>query len=210
SLAQMGEDVEYVSAFPENKLSTELINVLNSYQVDTSKCIYFGDRIGTYLLLSANGLTNGEVIYDRKYASFSQLSSNNIDIELLFEGVDWFHWSALSPALTQNTADMMEIILQAAKERNITISVDLNYRSKLWQYGKDPLDIMPKLVDYCQVIMGNIWAANKMLGTPIDPTFHRNTPAAEYIEFANDLAGILFQQYPNALHLAQTFRFMDS
>ena len=210
SLAQMGTEVEYVSAFPENKLSDELIKVLQSYRVDTSKCIYFGDRIGSYLLLSANGLTNGEVIYDRKYASFSQLTSKDIDIDHLFEGVDWFHWSALSPALNQDTADMMAVILQAAKDRNIYVSVDLNYRSKLWQYGKDPLDIMPKLVDYCQVIMGNIWAANKMLGTPIDPAFNRNTPAEEYIEFANNLATIIFQKYPNALHIAQTFRFMDS
>lgn len=210
SLAQMGANVEYFSAFPENKLSNELLNVLESYQVDTRKCIYFGDRIGTYLLLSANGLTNGEVIYDRKYASFSRLTSKDIDLDQLFDGIDWFHWSALSPALNQDTADMMEVLLQAAKERNIYISVDLNYRSKLWQYGKEPLEIMPKLVDYCQVIMGNIWAANKMLGTPIDPTFNRQTPVEEYIEFANNLAKIIFQKYPNALHIAQTFRFMDN
>ena len=210
SLAQMGSQVEYVSAFPENKLSSEILNVLKSYQVDTSKCIYFGDRIGTYLLLSANGLTNGEVIYDRKYASFSQLRSKHIDIDRLFDGVDWFHWSALSPALNQETADMMEVLLQAAKARNICISVDLNDRSKLWQYGKDPIDVMPKLVAYCQVIMGNIWAANKMLGTPIDPTFNRETPAATYIDFANKLATTIFKDYPNALHIAQTFRFMDN
>lgn len=210
SLAQMGDDVAYCSAFPQNALSDEILDILENLQVDTTKALRAGDRLGSYILMSANGLSKGEVIYDRKYSSFSQLTVADIDVDKLLDGVSWLHWTALTPALNQNMADLMLALLQEASNRNITISVDLNYRNRLWQYGKEPIDIMPQLAAYCNVIMGNIWAANKMLGTAVDESFDRNTPQATYLAAAEKSAKEIFQKYPKCKHVAYTFRFMDS
>ncbi len=210
SLAQMGDNVSYSSAFPSNALSMEILNILQGLGVDTTKCIQTGDRIGSYILMSANGLSKGEVIYDRKYSSFSQLTAADLDMDKLFEGVTWFHWTALSPALNQDLAMLMRLLLESASQRGITISVDLNYRSKLWQYGQEPLSVMPALVAYCDVIMGNIWAANKMLGTAVDENLDRNTTKEAYLEAAQASAAAVFSKYTKCKHIAYTFRFMDS
>jgi len=210
SLGQMGDNVAYCSGFPQNALSNEILNILEGLYVDTAKVIHAGDRLGTYILMSANGLSKGEVIYDRKYSSFSQLTIEDIDIDKLFDGVSWFHWTALTPALNQNMADLMLVLLKEASDRGITISVDLNYRNRLWQYGKQPIDIMPQLVSYCDVIMGNIWAANKMLGIAVDESLDRNTPRETYLLAAEQSAKDIFQNYPTCKHVAYTFRFMDS
>ncbi|RZF58075.1 sugar kinase [Sphingobacterium corticibacterium] len=210
SLAQMGDNVAYCSALPENALSDEILAILNNLGVHTQKALRTGDRLGTYMLMSANGLSKGEVIYDRKYSSFSQLTIEDVDIDKLFENVSWLHWTALTPALNQNMADLIARLLQEASNRNITISVDLNYRNRLWQYGKEPIDIMPQLVAYCDVIMGNIWAANKMLGTAVDESFDRNTSRETYLAAAAASAKEIFQKYPKCKHIAYTFRFMDS
>lgn len=209
SLGQMGNTTYYCSAFPKNALSDEIITLLNKLNVDTSKVIHTGDRIGSYILLSANGLTKGEVIYDRKYSSFSLLTAGDIDMNTLFEGVTWLHWTALTPALNQNSANIMAAILEEASNRNIYISVDLNYRNKLWQYGKKPIDVMPQLIAYCDVIMGNIWAANVMLGIEVDPNLDRHTSQATYIEASKRSAKAIFATYPKCKHIANTFRFMD-
>jgi len=208
ALAQMGEQVCYVSTLPQNALSREILGELQKRGVDTSRVFFSGDRIGTYILLSANGLTNGEVIYDRKYSAFSRLRLVDVDTDNLLEGADWLHWTALTPALNDKMALMMSKILREAKERQITVSVDLNYRDRLW-YGKQPDRVMPQLVRHCDVVMGNIWAANKMLGTIVDQTLDRSTPKETYLKAAEASAREVFQKFPNCRHLAYTFRFMD-
>lgn len=210
SLALMGTPVQYASAFPENKLSSEILALLEEKGVDCQKCLHIGDRLGAYLLLSANGLSKGEVIYDRKYSSFSQLKAEDIDFDCLFADVDWLHWTALTPALNQEMADLTKRLLEEAKARNIYISVDLNYRNRLWQYGKEPLEIMPPLLDYCHVIMGNIWAAHTMLGIALPDQLDRNSDIQEMIAAANVSAAALFSKYPQLEHVANTFRFMDN
>lgn len=210
SLAQMNTPSAYFSAFPENALSEEITGVLQRLGVDTSKSLWLGDRLGAYILLSANGLSKGEVIYDRKYSSFSQLVAEDLDFDALFDGIDWLHWTALTPALNDNMAELTKIVLEEANKRNLTISVDLNYRNRLWQYGQEPIEIMPELVEHCDVIMGNIWAANKMLGTSVADDLGRNTGHEAYFEHAKKSASEVFEKYPHAKHIAYTFRFMDN
>jgi len=209
SLARMGDRVSYASALPDNAISREILGLLQERGVDTSKVLFSGDRIGTYILLSANGLSNGEVIYDRKYSAFSQMRFIDLDTDRLLEGVDWLHWTALTPALNEKMALITGKILREAKEREITISVDLNYRDRLWRYGTRPVETMPYLVRYCDVVMGNIWAANKMLGTPVAPSLDRDTPKETYLKAAEASAGEVFRKFPKCRHLAYTFRFMD-
>lgn len=210
SLAQMNTPTTYFSAFPENALSHEITSVLGRFGVDTSKSLWLGDRIGSYILLSANGLSKGEVIYDRKYSSFSQLVVEDIDFDTLFDDVNWLHWTALTPALNDNMAEVTKVVLEEASKRSLTISVDLNYRNRLWQYGQEPIDVMPSLVEHCDVIMGNIWAANKMLGTNVADHLGRETTPETYFEHAKKSASEVFDKYPRAKHIAYTFRFMDN
>ncbi|WP_159634143.1 sugar kinase [Sphingobacterium composti Ten et al. 2007 non Yoo et al. 2007] len=210
TLAKLGVPTSYFTVLPKNQLTEEIENIIVENQVNISKILHAGDRIGTYYLLSANGLTNGEVIYDRKYSSFSHLTVKSTDWDSIYDGIEWLHFSAITPALSENLAELTELALDEALKRNITISVDLNYRSKLWQYGKKPIEIMPKLVRYADIIMGNIWAAHKMLGTSIELSLDRNTAKEEYVQYANKVAIELMAKFPKAKHIANTFRFMDT
>lgn len=210
SLAHFGKQVSYVTVAPNNVLAETTLKHLSDISVDTRKVINQGDRLGLYFLLSANGLSNGEVVYDRKYSSFSFLKPGMIKWDDLLTGHTWFHWSALTPALNGDLALVMLEALESASRMGMKISVDLNYRSKLWDYGKQPIEVMPALVQYCHVIMGNIWAADKMLGAGVDLTLDRETPSSVYYQQATTSAQNIFKNYPNCEHVANTFRFMDN
>ena len=210
SLGRWGIPCSYISCVPDNDLAWQALSCLNQLGVNTDKCQVQGDRLGLYFLLSANGLSKGEVVYDRKYSAFSQLQPGRIDWNELLEGCTWFHFTALTPALNSNLSEVCREALSAARAKGVIISVDLNYRNRLWQYGCQPNEVMPELVRYADVIMGNIWAANKMLDIPVDSNLTRQTTAAEYIRHAAASAKALFAAYPQAKHLAYTFRFMDT
>src|SRR5690606_20683682 len=134
--------------------------------IDTSAIHYSGSRVGLYYLQQGTDVKNSGVIFDRAGSSFAQLKKGMINWDEVFEGITWFHFSAIAAALSQSAAEVCEEALQAASSKGITISVDLNYRNKLWQYGKQPIEVMPGLVKYCNLVMGNLWAANVMLGIP--------------------------------------------
>ena len=210
SLGQWDIPCSYVSCIPDNALANSALQSLAKLGVNTEKTLLQGNRLGLYFLLSANGLTSGEVVYDRKFSSFSSLKPGVMDWDSILEGQTWFHWTALTPALNENMAAVCKEALVAAKAKGIKISVDLNYRSRLWDYGQQPIDVMPELVAYCDVIMGNIWAANKMLGIPVDDNLNRETTAEEYARHANTSAKQIFEQFPQCHHVANTFRFMDN
>ncbi|WP_316788571.1 sugar kinase [Pedobacter frigoris] len=209
SLSQWNIPCSYVTAAPKNALAASALQTLSDLGADTSKTLIQGSRLGLYFLLSANGLSSGEVVYDRKFSSFSTLVPQTIDWDSLMEGHTWFHFTALTPALNETMAIICKEALIAAKKKGLKISVDLNYRNRLWDYGKQPIEVMPELVQYCDVIMGNIWAANKMLGTAVDPSLDRNTSSEEYFEQAKASAREIFEKFPQCSHLANTFRFMD-
>ncbi|MEJ7559705.1 MAG: sugar kinase [Pedobacter sp.] len=210
SLGHFGRSVSYLTAAPDNLLTVSALKHLSDAGVDTGKVSKQGSRLGLYFLLSANGLSSGEVVYDRKYSSFSALTPGSINWEEVMEGHTWFHWSALTPALNSDLAIVMLEALEAASKKGLKISVDLNYRSRLWDYGKQPIEVMPALVQYCHVIMGNIWAADKMLGAGIDTTLDRNTSSGVYFKEACRSAENIFKTYANCEHVANTFRFMDN
>jgi len=210
SLGQWKLPCSYITCTPNNALAKSALDALHELGTDTSKTIFQGDRLGLYFLLSANGLTSGEVVYDRKFSSFSRIRTGVIDWDSIMKDHTWFHWTALTPALNEDTAAVCKEALIAAKKNGLKISVDLNYRSRLWDYGKEPIEVMPELVQYCDVIMGNIWAANKMLGTHVEEDLNRNTIPEEYRLHAEASAQEIFKLFPNCRHVANTFRFMDN
>lgn len=199
----------YLTALPENMLSAQIVQYLQNKRVDTSALIYQGNRIGTYYLPKGKDLKNAGVIYDRAYSSYAELQPKTIEWNDVFEDVSWFHFSAICPAISQNVADVCEEALKIASQKNIFISLDLNYRAKLWKYGKQPIEIMPNLAQYCDFIMGNIWAANKMLGTDVDENIHEIGTKENYLNHAVKTSEAIIKAYPKCKHVANTFRFGD-
>ena len=208
ALANWGIPVQYCSALPENSISHEIVKHLESNKMDTSKIIWGGERIGIYILPQGADLKNAGVIYDRANSSFSTLNSNEIDWHKLYAGVEWLHISAITPALNQQMADVCLVAVQEARKAGVKISVDLNYRSKLWKYGKEPIEIMPEIVKYCDLIMGNLWAANKLLGISLDSEIEINNATQEqYLLACEQSSKEILEKFNNCKYVANTFRF---
>src|SRR5437879_4585383 len=116
----------YITALPDNGMSKQIVNYLGRQKIDMSPVIYQGSRLGLYFLTKGQDLKNDALIYDRAHSAFSELKPGMIDWDKEFEGVSWFHFSAICPAINQNIADVCKEALIAASGKNITISVDLN------------------------------------------------------------------------------------
>ncbi|GHA74816.1 sugar kinase [Pontibacter akesuensis] len=197
----------YITALPDNFISEQLVGYLKGRKVETDAIVYQGDRVGLYYLPKGKDLKNTGVIYDRAGSAYADLKPGTIDWNKAFEGVSWFHFSAICPAINQNVADVCEEALKAAKERNIFISLDLNYRAKLWKYGKDPVEVMPALANYCDLIMGNIWAANKMLGIKLNEELIADGEKESLLQHAQLTSEEITKKFPNCSIVANTFRF---
>ena len=197
----------YMTAVPDNFIAKQLVSYLDELHIDTTAVRYEGDRIGLYFLDKGKDLKNAGVIYDRAGSSFSELKVGVIDWDTVFEGITWFHFSAICPAINQSVADVCEEALIAASARNIKISIDLNYRAKLWKYGKEPVDILPALVNYCDLVMGNVWAAEKMLGIPVSETLVEEHDKSAYLQQSQITSKAIMEQFPKCKHVANTFRF---
>lgn len=156
SLATMALDTKFISALPLNPIGEACTQNLRRYNVDTSGIHYSQNRMGVYYLETGVGQRGSQVIYDRADSAFASLKPGTMDWDEVLKEVTWFHWSGISPAVSQSAADVTkEAVFAAARNKNITISVDLNFRDKLWKYGKKPVEIMPELVSKCHVMVGN-------------------------------------------------------
>lgn len=209
ALALWGIPSAYLTALPDNFLSEQLVAYLQEKQVQTESIVFQGNRVGLYYLPKGKDLKNAGVIYDRAGSAFADLTPGSIDWDAVFDGVTWFHFSAICPAINQAVADVCEKALKAASEKKIKISLDLNYRAKLWKYGKDPVEVMPALAQYCDLIMGNIWAANTMLGITLDEELiaEREQNKENLLKHAQLTSEQIKNTFPNCSIVANTFRF---
>src|SRR5690625_5231035 len=132
SLANFGHDVYFVSKVPDNALGTAVTRYLRSNNVQTEYLMKGGDRLGTYYLETGVGERSAQVIYDRKYSSVTELRKEDFDFDEIFNDVDLFHVSGITPALSANLKDLTLFALQKAQEHGVITSFDFNYRSKLW------------------------------------------------------------------------------
>ena len=164
SLANYGLDAKFVTRLPKNDIAKACVNDLRSYGVDTSDIVYGGDRVGIYFLETGAVARPSKVVYDRANSSIATIQPGEIDWKTVLQGADWFHWTGITPALSQGAADACLEAIKAANEMGITVSCDLNYRKNLWKYGKQASEIMPALVEGCDVILGNEEDAEKVFG----------------------------------------------
>ncbi len=200
----------YLSAVPQNAICEGIDNYLKRRNIDTSAMLWGGERLGIYYLPKGKDLKNAGVIYDRANSSFSNLKVGSVNWDEVFFDVKWFHFSAICPAINQDIADLCLEAVTKAQEKGIFVSLDLNYRAKLWKYGKSPKEIMPAIAKYCNLIMGNIWAAHQMLGTPLDERFLNSS--SDYLEKdllaqADRTSREIIATNPICQYVANTFRF---
>ncbi len=155
SLANYGIPVSFVSRLPENDIAEACMAELRGLGVDTSQILRGGERMGIYFLEAGAVSRASKVIYDRTHSALSEVSPGMIDWDKVFEGAGWFHWTGITPAVSASAAAVCKEAIEAANKKEITVSTDLNYRKKLWKYGKTAREVMPELVAGCDVVLGN-------------------------------------------------------
>ena len=163
SLAKFGFPVKFITSVPANELGESALSMLRSFGVEPVAKIQ-GKRLGIYYFEQGASERPGKVVYDREDSSFSMLRKGMIDWEKAFEGADWFHWSGITPSLSLELAELCEEALEVASKIGLTISADLNYRTTLWNYGKNANEIMPNLIKYCDLLLGGINESEIVLG----------------------------------------------
>ncbi len=210
ALANWQVPVRYMTALPDHYLSREILDELREKNIDTSTTHFSGNRVGLYYLPQGTDLKSAGVIYDRAHSSFSELKPGMIDWDAALDGCTWFHFSAISPALNEQVALVCQEGLEAARKKGMTISVDLNYRAKLWQYGKQPPGVMLRLLDYCQVVMGNIWAAEQLLGFSSSIADSKGKSKEELVEAAGKSMLQIHHTFPGVMTMAYTFRLDET
>lgn len=164
SLANYGVPTDFITRLPENDIARACVMDLRKYGVGTSNIIYGGDRLGIYFLETGAVARASKVVYDRANSAIAEIKPGMVDWEKVFEGAQWFHWTGITPALSQGAADACLEAIRVANKMGITVSCDLNYRKNLWKYGKKASEVMPALVEGCDVILGNEEDAEKVFG----------------------------------------------
>jgi len=164
SLANYGVPVEFVTRLPKTDIGECALMEMRKRGVGTSHITFGGDRLGIYFLETGAVSRGSKVVYDRANSAMAEIESGMIDWDQVFDGASWFHWTGITPAISKSAADVCLEAVKIASERGITISTDLNYRSKLWQYGGNREAIMTELTSYCDIILGNEEDAEMQFG----------------------------------------------
>ncbi|ADY53260.1 PfkB domain protein [Pseudopedobacter saltans DSM 12145] len=207
ALAKWGVDVSYLTALPDHSLTHQILDYVNDLNIDTSRVALQGERIGTYYLHEGKDLKSSGVIYDRAYSSFYFLKPGDINWDSVLEGVTHFQFSAICPAVSLSAANVCLEAVKACKERGIFVALDLNFRALLWKYGKSPVDILPEIAEHCDLIMGNIWAAHRMLGTPLYDELIEPDTLEKYYEHSAKTSQEIIDRFSSCKMVANTFRF---
>ncbi len=206
SLANYGMEAGFVTRLPENDIAAACVKDLHKHGVKTDHIVYGGDRMGIYFLETGAVARASKVVYDRAHSAISEIKPGMIDWEQVLAGADWFHWTGITPAISQGAADVCLEAIQTANRLGIPVSCDLNYRKNLWKYGKKASEVMPDLVAGCDIILGNEEDAEKVFG--IKPEGFDVTATAGEVNAAEfeSVCTQLMQRFPRARKVIITLR----
>ncbi len=180
SAANYGLPATFVSKLPANPIGQAALNSLRRYGVDTTHIARGGERIGIYYSETGASMRGSSVVYDRAHSSIAEASVSDFDFDAIFEDAAWFHWSGITPAISDASALVLEAALKAAKKHDVIVSVDLNFRKKLWTSEK-AISVMKPLMKYVDVCIGNEEDAELCLGFKPDADVNAGkTDAAGY------------------------------
>lgn len=202
SLAKFGIPTAYVTRLPNNDIGKSCKETINELGVDTSHIIYGGERLGIYYLETGAVVRGSKVVYDRAHSAFTSMKKGMINWDEVFQDATWFHWTGITPAISPGATEVLEEALIKANELGITVSCDVNYRSKLWKEGNKAEEVMPRLIAKTNVLIGNEFDAVKVLGVQ-----NKLPPNVEYSKFTFGLvAKQLMQKYPRIKKVITTRR----
>ncbi len=154
SLAMFGDDVEYVTRLPDNKIGKACLNEIRKYNVGTDYIAFGGDRLGLYYYEESAALRSSSIVYDREDSSLTTIQAGMIDWRNAFSKAKLFHWSGISSALSQGAADATKEAVEEAEREGITIACDINHRANLWKYGKDAHDVLFPMAEKSDIMFG--------------------------------------------------------
>lgn len=169
SLANYGIDASFVTKLPTHAIGQAAVNSLRKYGVDTSKIVRGGDRVGIYFLEKGASQRGSVCIYDRAHSAIQEAAPSDFDWDAIFEGVDWFHFTGITPALGENLVEICREACKAAKAHGVKISCDLNYRGKLWTRDQARA-AMTDLCQYVDVCISNEEDAKDVFGIEAENT----------------------------------------
>jgi 2-dehydro-3-deoxygluconokinase len=204
SLANYGLDSAFVTRLPDNDLGRACEMELKKHSIDTSEIIKGGERLGIYFLETGAVARASKVVYDRAYSSFSTIEKGMIDWDSVLEDADCFHWTGITPAVSQGAADVCLEAIQAANRLGVLVTCDLNYRKNLWKYGKTAREVMPELVAGCDIVLGNEEDAEMVLG--IQPQGVDVTGGHVEAEAYRYVSQEIMKQYPRVKKVITTLR----
>jgi 2-dehydro-3-deoxygluconokinase len=204
SLAHYGMPVEYVTRLPTHDIGDACLSFLRQYGIGTRHIIRGGDRLGIYFLEAGAAQRGSKVIYDRAGSALATIRPGMINWGEVFAGADWFHWTGITPAVSEGAAQVCLEAVRTARESGLTVSCDLNYRKNLWKWGQAASEVMPELVRLCDVAVGNEEDAEKVFGikAPKVDVLTGKVEAAPYVHVCSELAG----RFPNLQTIAITLR----
>ena len=206
SLANYGVPVDFVTRLPQNDIGQCALMEMRKRGVGTQHIVQGGDRLGIYFLETGAVSRGSKVIYDRANSAMAEIKPGMVDWEKVFNGADWFHWTGITPAISQGAADACIEAVKVARKMGITISTDLNYRAKLWKYGGDREAIMTELTSHCDIILGNEEDAEKHFG--IKPEGLDITTQGEHVKAEAFLSVCkqMMEKFPEAKKVITTLR----
>ena len=203
SLANYRLDAGFMTFLPNNALADACIAELRRFGVDTSRIIRSEGRVGIYFLEAGTNQLPSKVIYDRAYSSIALADPGMVDWDAAFDGVEWFHITGITPAISENAMQLSLDSVREAKKRGITVSCDLNYRKNLWKYGKKASEVMCELARYADVLIANEEDVQKSLGISVDVNVESGVlDRSKYKELSDKVLAA----YPNVSMIAITLR----
>jgi len=206
SLANYGLDASFVTRLPDNDIARACVQDLRKYGVNTSHIIYGGERMGIYFLETGAVARASKVVYDRAYSAISEIEPGMINWDEILKGASWFHWTGITPAISQGAADACLEAIQVANKLGVPVSCDINYRKNLWKYGKKASEVMPELVAGCDIILGNEEDAEKVFGIKPEGFDVANTDGEVNAAEFESVCMQLMAKFPRAKKVIITLR----
>ena len=206
SLANYGLQADFVTRLPKNDIGEACISELRKHNVGVQHIVRGGDRVGIYFLETGAVARASKVVYDRAHSAIAEIETGMINWKEVLKDADWFHWTGITPALSQGAADACLDAIKTANEMGVTVSCDLNFRKNLWKYGKSASDIMPLLVEGCDVILGNEEDAEKVFGIKPEGFEVAHTGGEVNAAEFESVCTQLMQKFPRAKKVIITLR----
>ena len=203
SLANYGMDAAYLTVLPDNAIGDACVSELRRFGVDTNRIQRGKGRMGIYFLEAGANQLPSKVVYDREYAAIALAKPGDIDWEKAFEGIEWFHITGITPAISESAMELSLESVKEAKKRGITVSCDLNYRKNLWKYGKKAAEVMRELANYVDVAVANEEDVQKSLEITTDVVVESGELDREKYKA---LGQKVLDAYPNMKMIAITLR----